>query len=174
MAGSAVAHRLARRVLRSPNLTETITLYHQRDGARDINGEWEPGGFAESEILCVTTPTTGEERLLLPEGLREIESRRFILSEDVASISGAAEGDVFVWDSRAYRAERVRDWGGFRDVFAVLPTDADVTDVTITAGSFSADFALISTWCGWWLDGGAYADGAADRDRRDGGHQHRR
>ena len=141
MAGSAVAHRLARRVLRSPNLTETIRHYRQLDGMRNESGEWEAGPFQRTDVLCVTTPTTGEQRLLLPENLREIESRRFILSMDVVALTDAREGDVLYWDRRLYRAQMVRDWGGFREIIAVLPTDADIADILTTEGAFATAFS---------------------------------
>ena len=141
MAGSAVAHRLARRVLRSPNLTETIRHYRQLDGMRGTeSGEWEAGEFVRTDIIGVCTPTTGEQRLLLPENLREIESRRFIVSQTTVALGTLSEGDVLVWDQRAYRAQMVRDWGGFWEIIAVLPTDADLDDVLVLTGAYSTAF----------------------------------
>ena len=139
MAGSAVSHRLARRVLRSPQLTEPIRIYQQLAGNRNDVGEWVPGGFRRIDVRGVTTPISGQDRLLLSENLREEEIRRFMVADGVVSVSDTAEGDALYHDGRIYRAVMVRDWGGFRDIFATLPFSGDLSDAA-AQGAFSAAF----------------------------------
>ena len=60
---------------------------------------------------------------------------------DVVALTDAREGDVLYWDRRLYRAQMVRDWGGFREIIAVLPTDADIADILTTEGAFATAFS---------------------------------
>ena len=138
MTGSSVARRMAARVTHDPQLSEAATIYTQLDGAFDDRGEWIPGAFTRTLIRCVTLPVTGAERKLMPEGLVDLETRRFLVRERVSAYGNLSEGDVLHHDDRLYRAVVVRDWGGYRDVLAVLPTDAAIT---IQVGAFSSAFS---------------------------------
>ena len=122
MTGTAVATRVASRVLNSPNLTETAILVRQSPGSRNEYGEWVPGETSETAIIVATVPLSGDERAVLPEGLRERDLRKFWTRMDVSAIvAGETEGDVIRFHGIDYRTVQVDDWGGFRQILAVRP-----------------------------------------------------
>ena len=122
---SRVAARAARRVLRSPHLTEAAVLLIQQPGSRNEYGEWMPGSTTDVPVRLVTAPLNGDERAALPEGLRERDVRKFWTAADASAIvAGESEGDIVRHDSIEYRAIQVEDWGGFREILAVRPEGA--------------------------------------------------
>ena len=119
---SRVAARAARRVLRSPHLTESAVLVRQQRGIRNDYGEWVPGSTVETPLRLATAPLNGDERAALPEGLRERDVRKFWTTAAASAIvAGDSEGDLVRYDSIEYRAIQVEDWGGFREILAVRP-----------------------------------------------------
>ena len=133
---SAVAARLGARVLRSSHLAESGTLYRALAGTRNEFGEWDDGGFASSPITLVTAPVSGQERDLLPEGIREKELRKFFLTETVTAAADLIPGDVVRHASRDYRVERSDNWRGFFAVVASFPFVGDLTPVVVTEDRF--------------------------------------
>ena len=121
-------------------LSENGRVYMQQEGARNASGEFAPGGFLRVNVRLITTPLTGEDRMILPEALREEEARRFFIqAADVEAIAPMKVGDALWHERRIYRAVRVNEWGGFRDVTAVLPFSGDIADA-LAQGAFSAAF----------------------------------
>ena len=113
---------VASRVLSSPALVETAILRRQLPGARDEYGDWIAGSTTETTLYLVTVPVTGEERVELPEGLREREVRKFWTQADASAIvAGESGGDLIEHYGIEYRAIMVEDWGGFRQIIAVRP-----------------------------------------------------
>ena len=48
-------------------------------GRRDDSGQWIPGVFLASAVEGIALPVEGEERLVLPEGLRGLNITRFLI-----------------------------------------------------------------------------------------------
>ena len=140
---SASSQRLGARLLASPNLTEPAQLYRQLEGSRNDYGEFIPGGFLEQDVTVITAPMSGEERAILPEALRDLETRKFWVTTPVENIdlTHVIAGDAILWNNRAFRAAIVKEWGGFREVLATFPSSADLGDIMITRGAFSIDFS---------------------------------
>ena len=132
-----IASRVAARIFSSPSLVEDGRVYRQQAGSYNDYGEFEPGGYTRQDVKLVSWPFTGQDRMTLPEALREEEGRKFCVQPVVDSISDTTQGDVLFHNNRPYRAQVVNDWGGFREVLAILPTDADITSI-VTAGDFDA------------------------------------
>ena len=62
-------------------------------GRRDDSGQWIPGVFLESAVEGVALPVEGDERLVLPEGLRGKNTKRFLLAMETAAELSPA-GDI--------------------------------------------------------------------------------
>ena len=64
-------------------------------------------------IEVVSTPLDGDERLILPEGLRSEEVRNFWTKSAVASLDleSGQDADIIRYQGSRYRAERVAKWG---------------------------------------------------------------
>ena len=119
---SKASRSLGRRVLRSKRLRTSATLYHQGEGGRNQYGEFVPGAITATAIKLVTAPTTGQEREVLPEGLRERDVRRFwTLDAATAIVAGEDDGDWIRSGETVYRIVESRDWGGFRELMGVKP-----------------------------------------------------
>ena len=70
-------------------------------------------------IQIVTSPLSGDDRLLLPEGLRSVETRQFITRAAVASVNldSGTDADTLLYGGQRYRAVQVKAWGeGFFEV----------------------------------------------------------
>lgn len=73
-------------------------------------------------MIVVTAPLSGDETQSLPEGLRAENIRRFWVRENVTDASDCVDSklaDEFEFDDGIWRAEIVRDWGGFREVLGI-------------------------------------------------------
>ncbi len=109
----------------SPNLLESATLIHETAGMRNEYGEWVPGTTTQTTIPVITEPLTGEERLILPEALRETENRVFYVKDAVEVVDDDNTGDVIEHNGRRYRAYNVEVWGaGYNRVLGVFPTSS--------------------------------------------------
>ena len=145
MASTAISRRLGRRIFASPHLREAATIYRYQpspypDG-RDDHGNFVPGGFIDYAVTLISAPLSGQERLILPEALRSVETRNFYLNTPIEVLGDVLQGDVILYDDKLYRAEILNEWGGFRHVVGTYPTDADI-DVTARMIDFDpADFA---------------------------------
>ena len=64
-------------------------------------------------IEVVSAPLDGDERLILPEGLRSAEVRNFWTKAKVQSVDQASgqDADIIRYQGSRYRAERVAKWG---------------------------------------------------------------
>ena len=98
-------------------MTETAELVHQQasplpDG-RDAHGNPVAGPSITTAIEVVSTPLDGDERLILPEGLRSEEVRNFWTKAKVQSVDQASgqDADIIRYQGSRYRAERVAKWG---------------------------------------------------------------
>lgn len=139
---SLASVRTANRVLRSAAFVESATLIHQTQGDHNEYGEWEPGQAVATDVDLVTVPLTGQERQLLPEGLRERNVRRFYTLNVVAAIKpGISDGDLILFNSsKFYRIVDVRNWTGYREVVAVEPEGEHEVPEPGTLGAFSTDW----------------------------------
>lgn len=114
--GTEIAKRLAERI-RAGLFTETATLKRQAAGSY-VRGKWEAGAETSSTIKIVTAPLSGQERLALPEGLRQANVRKFYVATEVRAgeEGGGTVADVIGYDGKEWRAVIVQDWGGFWEV----------------------------------------------------------
>ena len=84
-------------------------------GRRDFTGQWIPGVFLESAVDGVVLPVEGEERLVLPEGLRGQEITRFLI---LAASDLSPTGDIIEHGRKLFRVQTVKKWEGFWEVLA--------------------------------------------------------
>ena len=84
-------------------------------GRRDFTGQWIPGVFLESDVDGVVLPVEGEERLVLPEGLRGQEITRFLI---LAASDLSPTGDIIEHGRKLFRVQTVKKWEGFWEVLA--------------------------------------------------------
>ena len=98
-----IARRLGCRVLRAPRITETFDLYRRRPGYRRADGTWDSAGFEVASVRGLSLPVEGEERLVLPEGLRESEVRQFTIAVKARAIGQQSEGDLILHKNKFYR-----------------------------------------------------------------------
>ena len=64
----------------------------------------------------IVLPVEGEERLVLPEGLRGQEITRFLILETASDLSET--GDIIEHGGKLYRVQTVKKWEGFWEVLA--------------------------------------------------------
>ena len=64
---------------------------------RNTYGEFVPGASVPTPMSLVSVPITGQERLILPEGLRNEDTRKFYVIGDIVGLHyGLADGDQFI------------------------------------------------------------------------------
>ena len=94
---SQLARDIAASVLTHPSFLEPCILLRSTEGHRNQYGEFVEGATQETPISCPTVPITGQERLIVPEGLRNEDIRKFYVLGDVTGLHyGLADGDRFV------------------------------------------------------------------------------
>ena len=95
--GASISRDLARNVLTHPSFLEPAILLRSTEGYRDMNGRFVVGTAVETPLSVVSTPITGQERLIVPEGLRNEDIRKFYVQGDVTGLHyGLADGDRFI------------------------------------------------------------------------------
>lgn len=112
---TTIAERLGARLLDSA-FTEGASLIRQSAGTRNQYGEFVPGATTTTAISLVTAPITGQERLALPEGLRDRNIRKFYLDTEVQAVDEGdtgKDGDVIEYGGSQWRIRMVQPWGGF-------------------------------------------------------------
>ena len=96
--------RLAGLLLRpGSRLIEPAVIVQEGPGDYNDRGEFVPGPITRLDIVVVTAPLSGEERLLLPEGLRSEETRTFWTRENVQAQRPAADGDIIEYAMQRFR-----------------------------------------------------------------------
>ena len=74
----------------------------------------------------VALPVEGDERLVLPEGLRGKNTKRFLIAmETAAGLSPA--GDIIEHGRKLFRVQTVKRWRGFWEVLAVFPFEGELS-----------------------------------------------
>ena len=63
----------------------SLILHRMLPGRRDFTGQWIPGVFLESAVEGVALPVEGDEREVLPQGLRGKNTKKFLLSVEAVS-----------------------------------------------------------------------------------------
>ena len=72
----------------------------------------------------VALPVEGDERLVLPEGLRGKNTKRFLIAmETAAGLSPA--GDIIEHGRKLFRVQTVKRWPGFWEVLATSGNTGD-------------------------------------------------
>ena len=113
-------------ILTSSSLSEILHVGTAVDGHRDINGEWIEPDPVFAPVRGIAHPMDGEERLLVPEGLRGEEVVRFYLptAVNVVVVGDDNAGTIVRYDNTDYRA-RVREVRAqYVTVFGVAPVQA--------------------------------------------------
>ena len=125
VSGPSIARDIAANVLTHPSFTSSAIVLRQTEGHRATNGQWVAGAELATASTVVNVPITGQQRLTVPEGLRDEDVRKFWLlgDEQRALRAGLTDGDrlvlgalgmaqnVFTGASVA-QAERARDQYG--------------------------------------------------------------
>ena len=95
--GATLSRELAQEVLTDPSFTESALMLRATEGHRDQYGEFVRGADVETAIGLVSAPMTGQERLALPEGLRDEDVRKFWIIGDASALHyGLADGDRII------------------------------------------------------------------------------
>ena len=95
--GAQITRDIAASVLSHPSFLEPAILLRSTEGIRNQYGEFEPGAPVATPMSLVSVPITGQERLILPEGLRNEDVRKFYVIGDVVGLHyGLADGDQIV------------------------------------------------------------------------------
>lgn len=98
---SNISQALAFDVLTDPDFVENAILLRETEGHRDNNGRWIPGSSVETAIQAVTAPISGQDRLTLPEGIRDEDIQKFWYPGAVSAVRyGLTDGDRIVKGSR--------------------------------------------------------------------------
>ena len=92
-----------------------------RTGAGFFNdfGEFEEGSETRDDFQTITAPISGEERLALPEGIRDEETRHFWTNADIRGLTDDSDSDVIAYLSEDWRVDVLQDWGGFLEIVGV-------------------------------------------------------
>ena len=94
---SQIAKDVAASVLSHPSFLTSAILLRSTEGIRNQHGEFVEGASVATTVSLVTTPITGQERLILPEGLSNEDIRKFYVMGDVVGLHyGLADGDQFI------------------------------------------------------------------------------
>ena len=100
----------------APAFSEPLILRRMLPGRRDDAGKSIPNVFLASAVDGVVLPVEGEERLVLPEGLRGLNITRFLILETASDLSGT--GDIIEHGGKLFRVQTVKKWEGFWEVLA--------------------------------------------------------
>ena len=106
--------RVARRLARSPFRCPAV-LRRQSAGSFNQYGEFEPGQVVEVAVNVVSAPIDGEERRVLPEGLRERDVRTFWTAEPLDPVqegNSGQTGDRIVLSGVEYLIVASKAWDG--------------------------------------------------------------
>ena len=110
------------RVLRSPKLAVQATLIRFAPGDYAEDGEFVPGPATRTPVRVVTDPLDGEKRQQLPEGLRELDVRRFWTTAQADAIRASESGgDMLRYRGISYRIVMLKEWSGFCELVGVRP-----------------------------------------------------
>ena len=110
----------SRQLLRSNSpLIELAVRVRKSAGFFNDFGEFEEGATSRDDFQTITAPVSGEERLALPEGIREETTRRFWTDYAIRGLTDGADSDVIAYLSEDWRVEVLQDWGGFLEIVAV-------------------------------------------------------
>lgn len=122
--GSQISHQMAAVIFSNPEVVETVQLKRTAEGDYNNFGEWVPGAETTTDTIVVTEPMNGQDRQQLEEGLREADARSFYTQAAASAIqAGISGGDTIEYGGETWQVVRIRDWGGYRQLFAVVPED---------------------------------------------------
>ena len=112
-------------LLASPTLAEIGTLIETTAGYRNDYGEFIEGSETQTDIQIITVPLSGEERAILPEALRLLETRKFFIRGHVVAVGDDTPGAIIEYDAVRYRAATVEHFRNFN--FSAVVGTAPVT-----------------------------------------------
>ena len=118
---SQIARDIAASVLSHPSFLETAIILRSTEGHRNLHGEFIPGATIETPANLVSTPISGQERLVVPEGLRDEDVRTFYVLGDIVGLHyGLADGDRFIMGQLGQTQNR---FAGIKELEAELARD---------------------------------------------------
>ena len=95
--GARISREVAANVLTHDSFLSPCLLLRSTEGHRNQYGEFVEGATQETALSLVSVPITGQERLTVPEGLRNEDIRKFYTINDVTGLHyGLADGDRFI------------------------------------------------------------------------------
>ena len=98
--GASIAGILAADVLADPNFVEPAILLRPTEGLFNDFGEFVPGSAIERIVSLVSAPASGQERLVLPEGVRDMDVRKFWIASDVFALRpGLSDAETIILGS---------------------------------------------------------------------------
>lgn len=106
---------LADVVLHLASGTYTVT---RQTGGSYVNGIWTPGGSSTFSIVASIQPTSGEDLVRLPEGVRTRELVTVFTPTElqVKNAPAGTEADRIAYKGASYEVQTVEKWdeqGGF-------------------------------------------------------------
>ena len=137
--GASIAGILAADVLADPNFVEPAILLRPTEGFFNDYGEFVAGSAVENIVSLVSAPTSGQARLVLPEGVRDMDVRTFWVANDVFSLRpGLSDAETIILGNLGMAQNRFdgttrQEAESARDVYAV----ANPTWLTMYQASFS-------------------------------------
>ena len=75
----------------------------------------------------VALPVEGDEREVLPQGLRGKNTKKFLLSVEAVSELSPPDGDIIEHGRKLFRVQTVKRWRGFWEVLAVFPFEGELS-----------------------------------------------
>ena len=119
---STLTRTLGLDALSDPDMLTPAQIVREAEGHRNEFGEWVPGETTTTDIQVVSEPLGEQDRLLLEEGIRFAEGRKFLTRAAASAVrAGVSDGDLFRYGNETYRVVRLQDWGGFRVALCVVP-----------------------------------------------------
>ena len=123
--GAQIAAILAADVLADPNFVEPAILLRPTEGFFNDFGEFVPGAAVENIVSLVSAPASGQERLVLPEGVRDMDVRKFWIANDVFALRpGLSDAETIILGSLGPNQNRFNgadkaEAESARDIYAV-------------------------------------------------------
>ena len=95
--GSQLARDIASDLLHDANFAEPAIILRDTEGFRNEYGEFTSGAPIETAVDIVSAPLSGQDRMALPEGIRDEDLRKFWWDGDAAALRyGETDGDRFI------------------------------------------------------------------------------
>ena len=172
---SQIARAIAANVLTHPSFTSSAIMQRQTEGHRDEHGEFIEGAAVETPVSLVHVPISGQERLVVPEGLRDDDVQKFFILGDVPSFRyGLTDGDRIVLGAlgqaqnrftgaNRQEAERARDQYAVANATWFVAYQSSETSMIQLRGFGSPIYQRYDATDGHWINSDVYRAFSAQR-----------